>query len=76
MQGITTRWPLKLLPWVEASGGTYRVNRRLTCTVGDGRIDFASTGQRMAVIPADLGEFPAPRDFDDEPVLDNVEAGR
>ena len=44
MQGITTRWLLRLLPWVEASGGTYRVNRRLTYTVGDGRIDFAREG--------------------------------
>ena len=69
MQGITTRWLLRLLPWVEASGGTYRVNRRLTYTVGDGRIDFASLGERVQIIPAELGEFPALRDFDDEEVL-------
>jgi hypothetical protein len=37
MQGITSRWLLRLLPWVAASGGTYRVNRRLSCTVGTGR---------------------------------------
>ena len=75
MQGITTRWLLRLLPWVEASGGTYRVNRRLTYTVGDGRIDFASTGERVQIIPAELGEFPALRDFDDEAVLATL-AGR
>lgn len=69
MQGITTRWLLRLLPWVEASGGTYRVNRRLSYTVGDGRIDFASTGEHVQIIPAELGEFPALRDFDDEAVL-------
>ena len=69
MQGITTRWLLRLLPWVEASGGTYRVNRRLTYTVGDGRIDFASLGEHVQIIPAELGEFPALRDFDDEAVL-------
>jgi CRP-like cAMP-binding protein len=69
MQGITTRWLLRLLPWVEASGGTYRVNRRLSYTVGDGRIDFATTGERVQVIPAELGELPALRDFDDEGVL-------
>src|ERR671925_351897 len=40
MQGITTRWLLRLLPWVQASGGAYRVNRRLTYTVGDGIITF------------------------------------
>jgi len=76
MQGITTRWLLRLLPWVEASGGTYRVNRRLTYTVGDGRIDFASTGsQSSQIIPAELGEFAALRGFEDEGVLANL-AGR
>src|ERR1700742_3835113 len=76
MQGITTRWLLRLLPWVEASGGTYRVNRRLTYTVGDGRIDFASTGsQNSQIIPAELGEFAALRGFEDEGVLATL-AGR
>jgi CRP-like cAMP-binding protein len=76
MQGITTRWLLRLLPWVEASGGTYRVNRRLSYTVGDGRIEFTSVGGgRVQVIPAELGELPALRDFDDEAVL-NALAGR
>jgi CRP-like cAMP-binding protein len=76
MQGITTRWLLRLLPWVEASGGTYRVNRRLSYTVGDGRIDFASAGGgRVQVIPAELGELPALRGFEDEAVLTAL-AGR
>src|SRR5260370_25322793 len=69
MQGITSRWLLKLLPWVEASGGTYRVNRRLSYTIGDGRITFISTGNQAQVIPAELRELPVLRDFDDEGVL-------
>jgi hypothetical protein len=28
MQGISSRWLLKLLPWVQVSGGTFRLNRR------------------------------------------------
>jgi hypothetical protein len=28
MQGITSRWLLRVLPWVQVSGGAYRVNRR------------------------------------------------
>ena len=32
MQEITSRWLLKLLPWVETKGGVFRVNRRLTYT--------------------------------------------
>jgi CRP-like cAMP-binding protein len=76
MQGITTRWLLRLLPWVEASGGTYRVNRRLSYTVGDGRIEFNSVGGgRIQVIPAELGELPALRGFEDEGVLSAL-AGR
>jgi CRP-like cAMP-binding protein len=69
MQGITTRWLLRLLPWVEASGGTYRVNRRLTYTVGDGRIDFAGAGEQVQIIPAELGELAALRGVEDQDVL-------
>src|SRR5690349_5682854 len=58
MQGITSRWLLKLLPWVEASGGAYRVNRRLTYTVGDGRVTFVTSGADVRVIPRELGELP------------------
>ncbi|MFF3729724.1 family 2B encapsulin nanocompartment shell protein [Streptomyces sp. NPDC002476] len=69
MQEITSRWLLKMLPWVQVQGGTYRVNRRLSYSVGDGRVTFVQTGDRVAVIPAELGELPALRDFDDEEVL-------
>jgi len=72
MQGITSRWLLKLLPWVEASGGTYRVNRRLSYTIGDGRVTFIATGDQVQVIPAELRELPALRDFDDEAVLGSL----
>ncbi|MDX2099002.1 MAG: family 2B encapsulin nanocompartment shell protein [Leptolyngbyaceae cyanobacterium bins.59] len=69
MQGITSRWLLKLLPWVEAVGGSYRVNRRLTYTVGDGRIAFANTGAQIQVIPQELIELPLLRGFQDIEVL-------
>ncbi|MFJ8308742.1 MULTISPECIES: family 2B encapsulin nanocompartment shell protein [unclassified Streptomyces] len=69
MQEITSRWLLRMLPWVQVQGGTYRVNRRLSYTVGDGRVEFIQTGERVAVIPAELGELPALRDFEDETAL-------
>ncbi|MFD4276474.1 family 2B encapsulin nanocompartment shell protein [Streptomyces cyaneofuscatus] len=69
MQEITSRWLLKMLPWVQVQGGTYRVNRRLSYSVGDGRVTFVQTGDRVAVIPAELGELPALRNFGDEEVL-------
>ena len=69
MQGITSRWLLKVLPWVHVPGGTYRVNRRLSYTVGDGRVTFVQTGSRVRVIPDELGELPLLRDFGDAPAL-------
>ncbi|MCK7625694.1 cyclic nucleotide-binding domain-containing protein [Streptomyces sp. RS10V-4] len=69
MQGITSRWLLRLLPWVQVSGGTYRVNRRLAYTVGDGRIDFAIDGSSVAIIPEELRELPALWEFTDTEVL-------
>ncbi|MET9552963.1 family 2B encapsulin nanocompartment shell protein [Streptomyces sp. NPDC006645] len=75
MQEITSRWLLRMLPWVQVQGGTYRVNRRLSHAVGDGRVTFVQTGDRVAVIPAELGELPALRGFEDEEVLAEL-AGR
>ncbi|WP_030210716.1 family 2B encapsulin nanocompartment shell protein [Streptomyces sp. NRRL S-87] len=69
MQEITSRWLLKKLPWVPVQGGTYRVNRRLSYSVGDGRVTFVKTGDRVQVIPAELGELPLLRDYDDLDVL-------
>ncbi|MFM9446352.1 family 2B encapsulin nanocompartment shell protein [Streptomyces acidiscabies] len=69
MQEISSRWLLRTLPWVDVQGGTYRVNRRLTYSVGDGRITFVKTGDRVEVIPAELGELPALRGYEDEAVL-------
>src|SRR5215475_7795776 len=65
MKGITPRWLLSLLPWVEARGGAYRVNRRLNYMLGDGRLDFQTTGSEVQVIPAELAELPLLRNCDD-----------
>ncbi|WP_338604136.1 family 2B encapsulin nanocompartment shell protein [Saccharopolyspora sp. SCSIO 74807] len=69
MQGVTSRWLLKMLPWTQAAGGTYRVNRRLTYTLGDGRITCTNTGSEVRVIPQELRELPLLRGFDDESAL-------
>jgi Phage capsid-like protein/Cyclic nucleotide-binding domain len=69
MQGITPRWLLRLLPWVEARGGAYRVNRRLNYTLGDGRMEFQTTGSEVQVIPAELTELPLLRNCDDVAAL-------
>ncbi|MFC4374571.1 family 2B encapsulin nanocompartment shell protein [Nocardia halotolerans] len=72
MQGKTSRWLLKLLPWVQADGGVYRVNRRLTYTVGDGRITFVTTGANVRVIPAELRELRYLRDYPDDTALETL----
>ncbi|HSX96560.1 MAG TPA: family 2B encapsulin nanocompartment shell protein [Streptomyces sp.] len=72
MQEISSRWLLRTLPWVNVQGGTYRVNRRLTYAVGDGRVTFVKTGDRVAVIPAELGELPALRTYEDIEVLSEL----
>jgi hypothetical protein len=70
MQGISPRWLLRMLPWVHVSGGTYRVNRRLSYPVGGGRVSFTATGSRVRVIPPALRELPLLRGFDDAAVLE------
>jgi len=69
MQEITSRWLLKVLPWVQTQGGTYRLNRRLTYTVADGRLTFTNTGAAVQVIPQELSQLPLLRGFDDIGVL-------
>jgi hypothetical protein len=75
MQGISSRWLLRMLPWVQVHSGTYRVNRRLNYAVGEGRVTFTNVGDAVSVIPATLTELPLLRGFDDMSVLEAV-AGR
>jgi encapsulin shell SprI-like protein/cyclic nucleotide-binding protein len=75
MQGISSRWLLKVLPWVQVSGGVFRVNRRLSYAVGDGRVTFITTGSRVQVVPQELCELPMLRGFEDVEVLSAL-AGR
>ncbi|WP_245928755.1 family 2B encapsulin nanocompartment shell protein [Murinocardiopsis flavida] len=75
MQGVTSRWLLKVLPWVEARGGAYRVNRRLTYELGDGLVTCVNTGADVSVVPKELCELPLLRGFGDDAVLAEL-AGR
>lgn len=69
MQGISSRWLTRRLPWTEVKGGVYRVNRRLTHTVGNGEVEFVVDGGRARVIPLELTELPPLTGFADEDVL-------
>jgi hypothetical protein len=70
MQEITSRWLLRLLPWVEVTGGAYRVNRRLSYAIGDGRLSFSNIGAQIRVVAPELCELPQLRDFADLEVLE------
>jgi hypothetical protein len=74
-QGVTPRWLLRRLPWIEVKGGTYRVNRRLTYAIGDGRLTFVTTAGGISVVPQELRELAVLRDVDDENALAEL-AGR
>ncbi|MEU2790980.1 family 2B encapsulin nanocompartment shell protein [Streptomyces sp. NPDC007100] len=75
MQGITSRWLLRVLPWAQVSGGTYRVNRRLSYAVGHGRVSFVQTGAEARLVPPSLAELPVLRGLDDQELLAEL-AGR
>ncbi|PXX60985.1 hypothetical protein DFR70_109176 [Nocardia tenerifensis] len=69
MQGISSRWLTRMLPWTQVNGGVYRVNRRLTHTLGNGVIEYIIDGAQARVIPMELRELPALRTVEDEDVL-------
>jgi hypothetical protein len=69
MQAITSRWLLRMLPWVQVNGGTYRVNRRLSYAIGSGRVSFSVAGDEIAVVPPTLREIRPLATLDDDDAL-------
>ena len=69
MQEITSRWLLRMLPWVQLPGGTYRVNRRLSYALDEGLLAFTSNGNDVRVVPADLAKLPWMQECDDTNLL-------
>lgn len=66
MRGITPRYLLRALPWVDVESGVYRVNRRRTFVLGDDRITtYTDNDGANRVVPGDLREMPYLRDADD-----------
>ncbi|MGR9107691.1 MAG: family 2B encapsulin nanocompartment shell protein [Gammaproteobacteria bacterium] len=75
MQEISPRWLLKMLPWVPIKGGVFRVNRRLSYEVGDGRLTFTTAAGKTMVVPQELCEIPLLRGFEDLDVLAALASG-
>ena len=69
MRSISPRWLLQLLPWVEVSGGTYRVNRR-DVRVADGTSINEDGEKNIDVLSGHEGEPDLTQtfvDYDDDP---------
>ena len=75
MRAISSRWLLRMLPWVDVKGGTYRVNRRLHLRPGRGRVQFEQNGaDDVRVIPETLTELPVLRGYFDTAALRELAA--
>ncbi|MFH8786849.1 family 2B encapsulin nanocompartment shell protein [Streptomyces roseoverticillatus] len=66
MRGITPRYLLRALPWVDVESGVYRVNRRRTFILGDDRISTFRNDDAHQVVPEDLREIPFLREAGEE----------
>jgi CRP-like cAMP-binding protein len=69
MQATSPRWLLRMLPWEQARGAAYRVNRRLTYQAGTGRVSFHGTGGEVNLVPPSLTEIGPLRGFTDTSLL-------
>ncbi|WP_037914123.1 family 2B encapsulin nanocompartment shell protein [Actinacidiphila yeochonensis] len=75
MQAISSRWLIRMLPWLDIGGGTYRVNRRLQLQVGRGRVRFEqNTADDIRVVPETLAELPVLSGYSDTGVLRELAA--
>lgn len=73
MQGISSRWLLRTLPWVDVKGGTYRINRRLKVRIGKGRVSFNQQGaDNVRIIPQTLTELQPLRGYTDIEILTRI----
>jgi CRP-like cAMP-binding protein len=74
MRGITPRYLLRALPWVDAPSGVYRVNRRRSFLLGDDCISSYAEGDTYRIVPGDLREVPYLRDVDEALLASMAEA--
>lgn len=66
MTGITPRWILKLLPWVQVDSGTYRINRKSVVIKGGGKIKATIEDGQATVTPEDLRAIPLMQELSDD----------
>ena len=65
--GLTSRYLLKLLPWMHISSGTLRVNRRKVLRPDGGKIDIHTEGKNHVIKdPSALKALPTLQDLSDD----------
>jgi len=84
LTGVTPRWILKLLPWVQVDSGTYRVNRKRVVVKGAGKVRAQIQDGKAVVTAEDLKAIPMMSELDDDLVAavaqrmksESIEAGQ
>lgn len=75
MAAASPRWLLRLLPWVQVDGGTYRVNRRRVLVPSDERVQVEMRDGRVVLDYANLRSISLFRNLDRvvlESILDSL----
>lgn len=72
MEAISSRHLLKLLPWVNVTGGFYRVNRRRVLRIIHGLVTIGDDGGEPVIELKSMSELPFLRDVDDDGILQQV----
>ena len=76
MESISSRNLLKSLPWVNVSGGFYRVNRRQVLEIRPGLVTFDTTDKLPEIFGPSLSQMPSLSKIQDEAILKRIaEAG-
>jgi hypothetical protein len=66
LTGVTPRWILKLLPWVQVDSGTYRINRKRVLVKGAPKVKTQVEGGKAKVTAEDLRAMPMMEELSDE----------
>ena len=66
LTGVTPRWLLKLLPWVQVDSGTYRINRKRVVLKGAGKVNANIEDGKATVTADDLRALPMMHDLGDD----------
>jgi len=65
LTGVTPRWILKLLPWVQVDSGTYRINRKRVVIKGAGKVRAQVDGDQATITADDLRAIPMMAELDE-----------